>query len=66
MGWLDAFQNYYIKKNPRRNSFPLTSRQTTEFYYYAKNEFGYGAFLSGEKPPPHPFRMTLQNYLLLF
>jgi len=66
MAWLDALQNYYFKKNPRRNSFPFTSRQNTEFAYYAKYEFGYGAFLSGQKPPPPPFRMRLKNYLLLF
>jgi hypothetical protein len=66
MSWLDALQNYYIKTKSRRNSFPLTSRETTEFNYYAKHEFGLGAFLSGQKPPPPPFRMRLQNYLLLF
>lgn len=64
MGHLEAFQNYYAGKKPRRNSFPMTSRQTMEFNYYNKTSFGYNSLYIKQDPPP--IQMLLRIYQLLF
>jgi hypothetical protein len=64
MGHLEAFQHYYSTKRPRRNSYPMTSRQKMEFDYYSKTEFGYRAMYMIQEAPP--IQMILRLAQLLF
>lgn len=38
MSYLEAFLNYYASKRYRRNSFPLTSKQTKLLDYFFNQE----------------------------
>jgi len=57
MGWLEAFDNYYRKKQTRRNSWPFTSRQRLEFTYFYENHFGYSSLWNPPRTLPLQMRL---------